>query len=108
MWRSNLLNRTWESLKLADEESEISLYSVLRLRADDPDLDSAHMAQRISEKSGKVVDVSWTRKRLHFARKKFGELLLEEISQTLESPTRDAVADELQELGLLEYVKEAR
>jgi hypothetical protein len=47
------------------------------------------------------------RKRLHYARDKFTELLLQEVLRTLEVATREQLEEELQDLGVLEYCRGA-
>ena len=47
------------------------------------------------------MTANWVRKRLLYAREKFSELLLEELAQSLEDPTPEALEDELTVLGLL-------
>jgi RNA polymerase sigma-70 factor (ECF subfamily) len=44
---------------------------------------------------------------LHRARDRFAELLFDEVSQTLDNPSRNDLEEELAELRLLEYCRPA-
>jgi RNA polymerase sigma-70 factor (ECF subfamily) len=102
-WRAELLERTWASLA----ESNMAYYAVLRLRTEDPDLDSPQLAERLAVPLGKAVTAAWVRKTLQRARDKFADLLLEEVAQSLESAEPEALRHELRELDLLKYCGEA-
>jgi RNA polymerase sigma-70 factor (ECF subfamily) len=106
-WRANLLNKAWDSL--ADEERRTGrpLHTVLHFRAGNPDLRSAQMAEQLGAKLGKEVSADWVRKWLHAARDRFAELLMHEVAASLRDPTPDTVEEELIDLGLFEYCKEA-
>jgi RNA polymerase sigma-70 factor (ECF subfamily) len=106
-WRSEILNRTWEALKADSEETANHYYQVLHFRAEHPDLSSQQMADQLSEVLGKPVRADWVRQTIRRAREKFGQLLLAEISQLLEAPTRERLEEELTDLGLLAYCQDA-
>ena len=57
--------------------------------------------------AGKPVTAGWVRKRLYLAREKLGELLLEEIRQSLDTPSEADMVQELIELNLLKYCRSA-
>jgi RNA polymerase sigma-70 factor (ECF subfamily) len=102
-WREELLARAWEALRRADE----GLCAVLRFRTDNPELRSPRMAERLAPLLGRPVSADWVRKRLQLAREKYTDLLVEEVAGSLADPTEDALADEVAELGLLDYCKAA-
>ncbi len=106
-WRAELLARAWENLARREQETGQRLCTVLRLRTDHPELRSPEMAERLSRDLGQPVTAGWVRKRLHLARAKFTQLLLEEVSRTLGAPSQDELAAELLELGLLDYCRPA-
>lgn len=102
-WRKELLERTWTALA----ESNRAYYAVLRQRVENPDLESPQLAERLAVPLGKAVTAAWVRKTLQRAREKFAELLLEEVAQSLETREPVALRQELQELDLLKYCREA-
>lgn len=106
-WRNELLARGWAALELFEKGETQPFYTVLRFRADHPDLSSAQMAENLSTKLGKAVSAANVRQLLHRSREKFAELLLDEVSQSLEQPTTDRLTEELVELSLLEYCRSA-
>lgn len=106
-WREDLLTRAWAALGEYERGSGRPLHAVLRARADHPDLPSAALAGRLSEALGRAVDAGWVRKWVHHAREKFAELLVAEVWGTLDRPDPRLLADELSELGLLDYCRDA-
>src|SRR5262249_49748963 len=106
-WRDELLTRTWEALAASEKEQGQPFYTVLRFRADHPDLHSADMAEQLAGPLGKTLTAAGVRKTLERARDRFADLLLEEIAQTLEEPSRARLEEELIDLGLLEHCKAA-
>ncbi len=105
-WRAELMARTWDALQQSDSEGR-HLYLVLRYRRDHPDVRSPDMAEQLAPLIGKAVTPEWVRKRLHLARERFADLLLQEVARTLTEPTREQLEDELLGLGLLNYCQSA-
>ena len=106
-WRDELLARTWTALEEAERTRGQPFYTVLRFRAEHPDLSSAEMAERLSEQMHKPLTAAGVRKTLERARDRFGDLLLDEIAEAIDNPRPDALADELSDLGLLEHCRAA-
>lgn len=102
-WREELMERTWQ--RLAAEQP--TGHAVLRLRVEDPELTSAQMAERLTEKLGRAQTAEGVRKALQRSHERFAELLLDEVAATLERPTAAELGDELQELGLTRYCRSA-
>jgi DNA-directed RNA polymerase specialized sigma24 family protein len=100
-WRDELLDRAWKALAALQEQTGQPFHTVLRCRADHPDLRSKERAERLSTLLAKPVTAVWERQTLRRARDKFADLLLAEVAQTLDSPTAEAIEEELLELGLL-------
>lgn len=107
IWREQLLTRTWEEFEQLERQTGQILYSVLRLRADHPDLQAPQMAERLSARLGKPLTPAWVRKRLHLAREKFADLFIAEVSRSLKNPHSDELEQELLELGLLNFCRPA-
>jgi RNA polymerase sigma-70 factor (ECF subfamily) len=106
-WRAELLARAWVGLSAYERESGQPCYTVLRLRAEHPDLRSPQLAERLTTVLGKSVTAVGVRQILHRARDRFADLLLDEIRHSLEDPTPDRLEEELTDLSLLEYCKPA-
>ncbi|HEY7310667.1 MAG TPA: sigma-70 family RNA polymerase sigma factor [Gemmataceae bacterium] len=102
-WRQQLLSQAWKALRARDT----TYYAVLRLRAEKNDLSSAEMAERLSEQLGNTVSADWVRTRLKRAREQFADLLLDELIQSMDNPTRERLEEELADLRLLMYCQDA-
>jgi RNA polymerase sigma-70 factor (ECF subfamily) len=107
VWQAELMNLAWAALSRFERETGEPLHTVLRFRTDHPDMRSPQMAEHLSRLLGKDVSDVWVRKRLSGARQRFTELLLDEVERSLERPTRDELEEELIDLGLLEYCRDA-
>jgi len=112
IWYQELMNQTWDALKRREDQTGQPLYTLLKFRTDQPDLNSQQIAERISERLGRAVTADWVRKWISKARRAFAELLVDEVRASLKDPTDAALEDELEELGLLEpcraVLREAR
>ena len=106
-WREELMARAWTALETHERQTGEALHTVLRFRTDNTRLQSSEMAEQLSTLLGKPVTPGWVRKRLHFARALFTDLLLKEIEQTLPRPTLEELEDEVLALGLLDYCRDA-
>jgi RNA polymerase sigma-70 factor (ECF subfamily) len=106
-WRQEVLRRTWEALEEAQTQTNQPCYTVLRWKTQEPALRSAELAERLGEQLGKPVTANAWRKLLHRARQQFAELLLEEVARSLGSSDPLMLADELIELGLLDFCRSA-
>jgi RNA polymerase sigma-70 factor (ECF subfamily) len=106
-WRDQLLTHAWEELAQLQDRTGQPFHAVLRFRADHPDLNSSRMAEQLSTRMGKPVSAGWVRQMLFRARKRFNEFLLGDIVHSLERPTADLLEQELIDLGLWDYCREA-
>jgi RNA polymerase sigma-70 factor (ECF subfamily) len=106
-WRATLLSRTWKALAQFQEQTGSPYHEVLQFRANHPQMHSKEMADRLGEQLGKPVTPAWVRQTLRRARGRLADLLLDEVAQTLQSPTREEVEREITDLGLLAYCKPA-
>ncbi len=107
VWQAELMNMAWAALARVERETGEPLHTILCFRTDHPDMRSPQMAEQLSRLLGKAVSDVWVRKRLSTARQRFTELLLDEVERSLERPTRDDLEQELIDLGLLEYCRDA-
>jgi RNA polymerase sigma-70 factor (ECF subfamily) len=106
-WRAEVLGRAWQALDEASRAAGQPFYDVLRLRAEEPDLSSAEMAERLGAKLGRSLTPEWARQNLRRARERFADLLLDELARSLEDPSHDRLEEELIDLGLHGYCQEA-
>jgi RNA polymerase sigma factor (sigma-70 family) len=106
-WRDELLARAWAALAAVEAGTGPPLYAVLRFRADHPAMRSPQMAEELAAQLGRPFTPAGVRQALHRAREKFADLLLEEVTHSLEDPTAEHLEQELVELGLLDYCRPA-
>ena len=106
-WRRSLLQMTWAALEAYEQSQPSSVvYTVLRLRTEYPEDDSAALAARLSQRTGRSFRPAATRQQLRRARLRFAQLLIEEIARCLDHPTPEQVEEELADIGLMEYVRD--
>jgi len=106
-WREELLNRTWEALAAYEQEKGQPYYTVLRYRAEHPDEPSADMAKTLSQHLGHEYRADAIRQILQRARKKYADLLLEEVAATLPGGALEAVEVELIALQVFPHCRSA-
>jgi RNA polymerase sigma-70 factor (ECF subfamily) len=106
-WREEVLARAWQALARHERETGQPLHTVLRFRADHPDVKSARVADALAPRLGRAIDAGWVRKRLHQARELFADAVVAEVALTVEPVTAEAVAEELLDLGLMDYCRDA-
>jgi DNA-directed RNA polymerase specialized sigma24 family protein len=106
IWRQALLQRVWYALSVYQQQRPGSLPgTVLRVHLEQPDEDSTSLARRLAESTGRGFTAESARQQLHRARKKFAQLLIEEITHSLDQPTPERIEAELAELGLAAYLQ---
>lgn len=106
-WRDELLARAWVALEEVERREGRPWFTVLRFRADHPELRSPQLAEHLSASLNKPLSPAGVRQLLHRARDRFADLLLDEVMQSLADPSPDQVEQELTDLGLLEYCRPA-
>lgn len=95
-WREELVNRTWQALA----DSQPTLHAVLLAHVQNPDLPSRELADLLTAQVGKEVTAGNVRVQLHRARERFADLLLEEVTKSLEAPSEAELLQELTDLRL--------
>jgi DNA-directed RNA polymerase specialized sigma24 family protein len=103
LWREEVLNQTWRTLK----EERPAYHLLLRLRIDEPEMTSRELAERLQQEMDRPMTAVNVRKTLPRAQAKFAALLVCEVAATLEPATFDALHAELEELDLLKYCRTA-
>ncbi len=105
-WRDAIMNRAWERLEHQQKESGPPFFTVLRFRADHPEMRSQEMADRLTGLLGKEVSAGWVRQNLRRARERFVDLIQAEVSHSLGHPTAEERDDELRNLGLWTFCRQ--
>jgi RNA polymerase sigma-70 factor (ECF subfamily) len=106
-WCDELLARAWAALAEIEARTDQPYYAVLRFRADHPEMRSPQLAEQLTARLGRPFTAVGVRQALHRAREKFADLLLDELAHSLENPRAEQLAQELVELGLLDYCRPA-
>jgi RNA polymerase sigma factor (sigma-70 family) len=108
-WRDDVLSRAWAKLAEAERRGGQPYYSVLKYRAENPAASSAMMAAQLTEllRPERPLTETGIRKTLQRARAEFADALIADVQASLENPTNDDLAEELDELGLLPYCRSA-
>jgi RNA polymerase sigma-70 factor (ECF subfamily) len=106
MYRQELLERALQRLRGQDDQTGQSFFAVLLLRRDHPAESMDELARRLSTPD-QPRSAGWVRTTLFRARQRLGELLRQEVAGEVETPTREAVDEELAELRLLVYCQPA-
>jgi DNA-directed RNA polymerase specialized sigma24 family protein len=104
-WRDQLLARAWAAVDRVQARTGQPFADVLRLRVDSPDLSSAELAERLSDRQGCAVNAGWVRLNLHRARDIFVKTLIDEVKRSLNKKDSPSLDEELSDLGLLEYCR---
>jgi RNA polymerase sigma-70 factor (ECF subfamily) len=106
-WRDELLDRAWKELERLQQSTGQPLFTVLRFRAEHPQMRSAQMAGEVGARLGKALTAAGVRQMLHRAREKYAELLVQEVGRSLQTSDRQQIEQELSDLGLLIYCQRA-
>lgn len=106
-WKEELLDRTWEALAAHEKASGHAYYTVLRCKTNQPEARSGQLAALVSAKLRRTVTADNLRQLLHRARKRFAELLVDEVARSLDTTEPEQIAEELIALGLLSYCRSA-
>ena len=107
LWRKELLNRTWRELELREPAQGPPSYTVLRLKADEPNVTAPVLAERLERLGRGSYSAAAVRQLLHRARESFASLLLDEVARSILSTDQDLLASELADPELLTYCREA-
>ena len=106
-WRDDLLASTWRALEEYERDGGGPYHTVLQLRIKNPGLKTDLLAGKISQELGKPISAGSGRVLVHRSREKFAFLLIENIADSLEHATADAIESELIDLQLIDYCRDA-
>ena len=104
-WRQQLLTQAWERLKKFEDENDNWFHTVLIVRSKNPEATSEELAVLMTKETGEDVTAEWVRQKLHRGRKKFSELVTNEIRSSLSMHDKSTIEVELAELGLQKYIQ---
>ena len=106
-WREELLARTWEALAQEQEQTGHPYHTALHQRTLQPEASSQELADQLSAALGKALSVDGFRHLLQRARRRFADLLVDEVARSLQTDEPDLLEQELIELELLDYCRSA-
>jgi RNA polymerase sigma factor (sigma-70 family) len=104
-WREAVMARAWDALAGREERTGTPFYTVLRFRADHPDLPSRRMAERLSDRLRRPVSAVWVRQMIFRAREQFVDRIIAEVACTLDAPTAEQLEQELIAIDLLSFCR---
>ena len=104
-WRNDLLDRTWTAVKEFEDKTGQPYYTALRIRVDNPDLNSSGWANLLAEALGRPISAGAFRQTLSRAREVYAERLIEEVAASLNDNRPQALEEELADLELLAYCR---
>ncbi len=105
-WRECVMKNAWLALRSHEQRNPGNLFhTVLRTSIKHGDEDSTMLAVRVSSATGQDLSPEAFRKQLSRARRKFGELLIDEVARTMRNATPEELEEELSSLDLLKYVR---
>jgi DNA-directed RNA polymerase specialized sigma24 family protein len=107
LWRKELINRAWDEMELQQSATGPPYYAALRLKAEEPEMSAAGLADRLRSLGKGDYSAAGVRQVLHRSREIFAEKLLAEVRRSILSDDDDVLADELAELDLLTYCRQA-
>jgi RNA polymerase sigma-70 factor (ECF subfamily) len=107
LWRHELVRRAWHVLEARQRRDGLPFAAILRHDEMHPDASSAEIARHFSEKLGRKVTDGDVRKTRMLAHMHLQDAVLGEIEQTMLGATLDDLEEELGELGLLPWCRDA-
>ena len=104
-WRDELLSRAWKRLEELEARGGQPFHTVLRYRAENPELRSRQIAEHLAEGLNRPLTAGWVRQTLRRAREKFVGLVRYEVSLSIGCSSHEALDDEMRDLGLWAYCR---
>jgi RNA polymerase sigma-70 factor (ECF subfamily) len=107
LWRKELINRAWDEMELEQSATGPPYFAALRLKAEEPEISAVALAERLRKAEKGDYSAAGMRQVLHRSREIFAEKLLAEVRRSVLSDDDDTLAEELAELDLLTYCRQA-
>lgn len=106
-YRHSVLEGARRSLEAYQEQHPGNVFAtVLRLLEEHPEEDSKELAERLSTVTGRCYRPANFRQQVRRARQQLAHFLVEQVRQTLTNPTPELVDEEMNEVGLMSYVRD--
>jgi hypothetical protein len=100
-WRECMLERAWRALERHEhKDPEVKVFAVLSVATTYPKADAAELVGRIAEEHSIDLSQREIEETLPQARALFAQLIADEIVETLESPSKNDVKEEIKLLGI--------
>jgi RNA polymerase sigma factor (sigma-70 family) len=97
-WRQDFLNKAWQELEAAEQNTRQPYCSAIRLKEANPELRSAQLAEQLGARLGKTITTEALRKMVQRGRALFGDLLVAEVARSLhEAPTEPVNAEDIEQ-----------
>ncbi len=107
LWRKELLNRAWREMELQQLATGPPYHGALRMKAQEPELTALELSERLRAAGQGDYTAAGMRQVLHRARQIYAGMLLTEVARSILSDDPDLLAEELAELELLTYCRDA-
>ena len=105
-WRECVLQNCWNGLREHQKRNPGNLFhAVLKASVEHADDDSTTLAARVASVTGHPLSPEAFRKQLSRARRRFAEILVEEVASTITNVTPELLEEELRDLELFVYVE---
>jgi RNA polymerase sigma-70 factor (ECF subfamily) len=106
-WQEELLHQTWRALERRQQQDGHPYYTVLKLKADQPQTRSVKLAEILSQSLDRRVTPEAARQWVHRARDLFQDLLVNEVAYSIGSMDRERIREELESLRLTSVCRAA-
>jgi RNA polymerase sigma-70 factor (ECF subfamily) len=107
VWSEELVCRALQALADHEQRTGQVLYTILKFKLDHPEMSAVQIAASLSGPE-ETRTTEWVSTRLYRAREKLTELIRREVSLSLQTPTDEAIEEELADLGLLAYLEKRK
>jgi hypothetical protein len=100
-WRDGLLERAWRSLERHEHaDQKVPVYLVLNMATSNPKVSPAMLSKLIKSETGREISEAQINQWLPLARTLFAQFIADEVAETIEGASKDAVKREIIQLGL--------
>jgi hypothetical protein len=79
---------------------EMPVYSVLFVMKSNPNINITQLVQQVAKESGIEYDADTVNRAIPIARSMYAQLVADEVVETMASPTKQDVKDEIKLLGM--------
>jgi DNA-directed RNA polymerase specialized sigma24 family protein len=108
LWRAAVLEvvrKDVQEFEAAHSDQGNLFHTLLELLVAQPDATSNDLAERLTQEVRRNVTPAGVRKQISRLRRKFAELIVQEIQRTLPESTAESIREEMTQLGVMGYVQ---